>query len=30
MMTITARKSARWEVSRNCTYLRVLRGTVEG
>jgi hypothetical protein len=29
-MTITARKSARWEVSRNCTYLRVLRGTVEG
>jgi len=29
-MTITAHKSARWEVSRNCTYLRVLRGTVEG
>jgi hypothetical protein len=29
-MTITARTSARWEISRHCHYLRVLRGTVEG
>jgi hypothetical protein len=29
-MTITARKNAKWEISRNCRYLRVLRGTVEG
>ncbi len=29
-MTITARGNARWEVSRHCHYLRVLRGTVEG
>ena len=29
-MTITARGNAKWEVSRHCHYLRVLRGTVEG
>lgn len=29
-LTITARKNARWEISRRCRYLRVLRGTVEG
>jgi hypothetical protein len=29
-MTITARKNAKWEISRHCRYLRVLRGTVEG
>ena len=29
-LTITARKNAKWEVSRHCHYLRVLRGTVEG
>jgi hypothetical protein len=29
-LTITARGNAKWEVSRHCRYLRVLRGTVEG
>jgi hypothetical protein len=29
-MTITARGDAKWQVSRHCHYLRVLRGTVEG
>ncbi len=29
-LTITARGNAKWEVSRHCHYLRVLRGTVEG
>jgi hypothetical protein len=29
-LTITARGNARWQVSRHCRYLRVLRGTVEG
>jgi hypothetical protein len=29
-LTITARGNAKWEVSRRCHYLRVLRGTVEG
>jgi len=29
-MTITAHKNAKWQVSRHCRYLRVLRGTVEG
>jgi hypothetical protein len=29
-MTITARGDARWEISRHCHYLRVLRGTVIG
>jgi hypothetical protein len=29
-MTITARGDAKWEISRHCHYLRVLRGTVEG
>jgi hypothetical protein len=28
-MTITARGDAKWQVSRHCRYLRVLRGTVE-
>src|ERR1044071_3608182 len=29
-LTIPARGNAKWEVSRHCHYLRVLRGTVEG
>jgi len=29
-MTITARGDAKWEISKHCRYLRVLRGTVEG
>jgi hypothetical protein len=29
-LTITARGDAKWQVSRRCRYLRVLRGTVEG
>jgi hypothetical protein len=29
-MTITAHGNAKWEISRHCHYLRVLRGTVEG
>jgi hypothetical protein len=28
-MTITAHGNAKWEISRNCRYLRVLRGKVE-
>jgi hypothetical protein len=29
-LTITARGDAKWEISKHCRYLRVLRGTVEG
>jgi hypothetical protein len=29
-LTITAHGDAKWQVSRRCRYLRVLRGTVEG
>jgi hypothetical protein len=29
-LTITARGDARWQISRHCRYLKVLRGTVEG
>ena len=28
-LTITARGNAKWEISRHCRYLRVLRGTVK-
>jgi hypothetical protein len=29
-LTITARGDAKWQISRHCRFLRVLRGTVEG